>query len=136
LWFEQDETRFHPPQSYPQRAAVCLSSHDLAPFKGWRKSASHMEISKLERAITDAGLNTGSLLADAHAFAAKTPCAIMLVQADDLSEEMEPLNVPGTDKERANWRRRLSVNVEAIPGLSTSKTVMAAIQSTGRSKNG
>ena len=136
LWFEQDEVRFHPPQSYPQRAAVCLSSHDLAPFKGWRESASHTDISKLERAIEEAGVNTGNLLADAHAFAAKTPCAIMLVQADDLSEETEPLNVPGTDKERSNWRRRLSVNVETLPDLTTSKTVMAAIQSTGRGKNG
>jgi glycogen operon protein len=136
LWFEQDEARFHPPQSYPQRAAVCLSSHDLAPFKGWRESASHTDISKLESAITEAGVNTGNLLADAHAFAAKTPCVIMLVQADDLSEETEPLNVPGTDKERANWCRRLSVNVEVMPDLSTSKTVMAAIQSTGRGKNG
>ena len=60
----------------------------------------------------------------------------MLVQADDLSEETEPLNVPGTDTERPNWRRRLSVAVEAIPDLATSKAVMAAIQNTGRGKNG
>ena len=78
----------------------------------------------------------GDLLADAHAFVAKTPCAIMLVQADDLSEETEPLNVPGTDTERPNWRRRLSVTVEAIPDLTTSKKVIDAIQNTGRGKNG
>ena len=136
LWFEQDEARFQPPESYPQGAAVCLSSHDLAPFKGWRESASHGDIAKLESAIAEAGVNTGDLLADAHAFVAKTPCAIMLVQADDLSEETEPLNVPGTDTERPNWRRRLSVTVEAIPDLATSKAVMAAIQNTGRGKNG
>ena len=135
LWFEQDERRFHPPQNYPQQAAVCLSSHDLPPFKGWRESASQTDISKLERAITEAGVNTGNLLADAHAFVAKTPCAIMLVQADDLSEETEPLNVPGTDKERANWCRRLSVTVEALPDRPASKTVMAAIQGAGRGKN-
>ena len=136
LWFEQDEARFQPPESYPQGAAVCLSSHDLAPFKGWRESASQGDIAKLESAIAEAGVNSGDLLADAHAFVAKTPCAIMLVQADDLSEETEPLNVPGTDTERPNWRRRLSVTVEAIPDLATSKAVMAAIQNTGRGKNG
>jgi glycogen operon protein len=136
LWFEQDEANFHPPQSYPQQAAVCLSSHDLPPFQGWRESASQTDISKLERAITEAGVNSGNLLADAHAFVAKTPSAIMLVQADDLSEETEPLNVPGTDKERANWCRRLSLPVEALPDLAASKTVMAAIQSTGRGRNG
>ena len=136
LWFEQDQTRFNPPSSYPQQAAACLSSHDLAPFKGWRATADASDILKLENAVTDAGVNTGDLLADAHAFVAKTPCAIMLVQADDLSEETEPLNVPGTDTERANWRRRLSATVEALPELTTSKRVMAAIQNTGRGKNG
>jgi glycogen operon protein len=135
LWFEQDGMRFHPPQSYPQQAAVCLSSHDLPPFQGWVESASHTDISKLESAMTEAGVNTGNLLADAHAFVAKTPCSIMLVQADDLSEETESLNVPGTDKERANWRRRLSVTVDALPDRPASKTVMAAIQGTGRGKN-
>ena len=136
LWFEQDEWRFHPPESYPQQAAACLSSHDLAPFKGWRASASSRDISKLENVITEAGVNSGDLLADAHAFVAKTPCAIMLVQADDLSQETEPLNVPGTDREKPNWRRRLSVTVEALPDLNETKAVMAAIRSTGRGKNG
>jgi glycogen operon protein len=136
LWFEQDAARFQPPENYPQGAAVCLSSHDLAPFKGWRESASHGDIAKLQSAIALAGVNSGDLLADAHAFVAQTPCALMLVQADDLSEELEPLNVPGTDKERPNWRRRLSVAVEAIPDLTVSKTVTGAIQKTGRGKNG
>ncbi len=136
LWFEQDAARFQPPESYPLGAAVCLSSHDLAPFKGWRESASHGDIAKLENAIAAAGVSTGDLLADAHAFVAKTPCAVMLVQADDLTEETEPLNVPGTDTERPNWRRRLSVAVEAIPDLATSKAVIAAIQNTGRGKDG
>ncbi len=136
LWFEQDAARFQPPENYPQGAAVCLSSHDLAPFKGWRESASQGDVAKLENAIADAGVNSGDLLSDAHAFVAKTPCAIMLVQADDLSEETEPLNVPGTDTERPNWRRRLSVTVEEIPDLATSKAVSAAIQNTGRGKNG
>jgi glycogen operon protein len=135
LWFEQDEARFHSPASYPQGAAVCLSSHDLAPFKGWRENASDGDVAKLGNAIAEAGVNTGDFLADAHAFVAGTPCAVMLVQADDLSEESETLNVPGTDKERPNWRRRLSVAVEAIPDLATSKAVMAAIQNTGRGKN-
>ena len=40
----------------------------------------------------------------------------MLVQADDLTEETEPLNVPGTDTERPNWRRRLSVHCGSHSG--------------------
>ena len=136
LWFEQDAARFQPPGSYPQGAAVCLSSHDLVPFKGWRQSAGQADISKLETAIAEAGLQSGDLLADAHAFVAKTPCSLMLVQADDLSEETEALNVPGTDTERPNWRRRLSVAVEEIPDLAAARAVMRAIHNTGRGKNG
>lgn len=135
LWFEQNEQKFHSPQSYPRQAAACLSSHDLAPFKGWRETAGPNDVSKFERAIAEAGIDGGNFLADAHAFVAKTPCTIMLVQADDLSEETEPLNVPGTDKERANWRRRLSVTVDELPELDTSKRVMTAIQNTGRGRN-
>ena len=136
LWFEQNETRFFPPENYPPNSVACLSSHDLAPFKGWQETATPGDVSKLERAIADAGVNTGDLLADAHAYVAKTPCPIMFVQADDLSLESEPLNVPGTDKERPNWRRRLSVNTDRLPELDTSKRVVAAIHKTGRGRSG
>ena len=42
------------------------------------------------------------------------PSALMLVQVDDLEGEREPLNVPGTDRERPNWRRRNRDNVEDL----------------------
>jgi glycogen operon protein len=38
----------------------------------------------------------------------------MLAQAEDLAGETVAVNLPGTDRERANWRRRLST---ALPGL-------------------
>ena len=136
LWFEQDDQKFLPPESYPRNAVACLSSHDLAPFKGWQETANAPELAKLERAIIDAGVESGDLLADAHAFVAKTPCPVMLVQADDLSLETEALNVPGTDKERANWRRRLSANTDRLAGLGAAKRVVAAVQKTGRGKSG
>jgi 4-alpha-glucanotransferase len=46
----------------------------------------------------------GAASAAVHAFVARTPSQIMLVQADDLTGETDPLNVPGTDTERPNWR--------------------------------
>jgi glycogen debranching enzyme GlgX len=135
LWFEQDEIRFAPPENYPVHATACLSSHDLAPFKGWLEASHPADIAKVQRAVETAGVDTGDMLADAHAYVAKTPCSIMLVQADDLSGETEPLNVPGTDKERPNWRRRLSIDVETLAELDASKAVIAAIQKTGRGRD-
>ncbi len=44
-----------------------------------------------------------------HAFLARTPCALRLLQADDLAGERVALNLPGTDRERDNWRRRIRV---------------------------
>jgi glycogen operon protein len=134
LWFEQDEARFLPPENYPPNAVACISSHDLAPFKGWQETASALDVAKLQRALAEAGVDTGDVLADVHAYVAKTPCAVMLVQADDLSLETEPLNVPGTDRERPNWRRRLSVDTDKLPALETSRRVTAAIQKAGRGK--
>ena len=49
-----------------------------------------------------------------HRTLARTPCALRLVQADDLDGAVEALNVPGTDRERPNWRRRLSVDTNEI----------------------
>ncbi|HQW38215.1 MAG TPA: 4-alpha-glucanotransferase, partial [Usitatibacteraceae bacterium] len=46
--------------------------------------------------------------ASLHRFVAATPCALALVQADDLAGEASAVNLPGTDRERPNWRRRLA----------------------------
>jgi glycogen operon protein len=128
LWFEQDGDRFYPPQAYPRLAAACLSSHDLKPFMGWRKTCDAPELRRLETALAEAGLKSGDLMTDVHAFMARTPSALMLAQADDLAGETEPLNVPGTDRERPNWRRRLSVTVEALAKSPTARHVCAAIR--------
>ncbi len=49
-----------------------------------------------------------------HAFIADSPCALVLLQADDLAGETEALNVPGTDRERPNWRRRVGVKAAEL----------------------
>ncbi|HUO53162.1 MAG TPA: glycogen debranching protein GlgX [Rhodoblastus sp.] len=43
-----------------------------------------------------------------HAFIAKTPAVLAMIQLDDLLGETLAVNLPGTDRERPNWRRRLS----------------------------
>jgi glycogen operon protein len=52
----------------------------------------------------------------------------MLVQADDLAGETEPLNVPGTDRERPNWRRRLAQPVEKLLEAPVAKSIVAAVK--------
>jgi glycogen operon protein len=49
-----------------------------------------------------------------HAFVAATPCALAMLQLDDLAGEQDGVNLPGTDRERPNWRRRVAVPVESL----------------------
>jgi len=49
-----------------------------------------------------------------HRYACATPSAMVLIQADDLAGETAALNLPGTDRARPNWRRKVSVDAEAL----------------------
>jgi 4-alpha-glucanotransferase len=52
----------------------------------------------------------------------------MLVQADDMAGEVDPLNVPGTDQEWPNWRRRVHVPVEALAEGPLAQGIIAAVK--------
>jgi len=118
LWFERDDLVFRPPASYPRLSASCLSSHDLATFMGWRRNAAKEEIDAFDGAIRREGIaydgSDEDALGAAHEFVARSPSLLMLAQVDDLEGETEPLNVPGTDRERPNWRRRNRGNIEEL----------------------
>lgn len=57
---------------------------------------------------------TPTLSAAIHQYLARSPVSLLLVQIDDLTEEAEQLNLPGTDTERPNWRRRLRRGIEDV----------------------
>lgn len=57
---------------------------------------------------------TPALAAALHRYLARSPASLLLVQVDDLSGEVEQINVPGTVDERPNWRRRLSLAVDQL----------------------
>jgi 4-alpha-glucanotransferase len=59
---------------------------------------------------------------------AQTPSQIMMVQADDLSGEADPLNVPGTDREWPNWRRRVGVPVEDLGVSARARAILTAVK--------
>jgi glycogen debranching enzyme GlgX/4-alpha-glucanotransferase len=64
-----------------------------------------------------------------HAFISATPCLLDLVQADDLAAETVTVNLPGTDAERPNWRRRVGVETEGLWGTPTGLAVLSGVQS-------
>ena len=137
LGFERDGERFRPPGRWPADAVACVATHDLPPLAGWWAGTDLEERESLglataaesladwqareagKRALCEAVGEAGLAPPDpaspqppleaVHAFLAKTPCALRLLQADDLAGERVALNLPGTDRERDNWRRRIRV---------------------------
>ena len=143
LWFERDGDAFIAPSQWPAQAAACVSTHDLPTIAGWWTGADIDErealglLSKADaasaraerqaaKAALAAALQRAGVRLDAtapydaavagaiHRFVGSSASALALLQADDLAGETVALNLPGTDRERANWRRRLAVDVDAL----------------------
>jgi (1->4)-alpha-D-glucan 1-alpha-D-glucosylmutase len=49
-----------------------------------------------------------------HAFLARTPAALMLVQLEDALGVLTQVNVPGTVNEQPNWRRKLPLDLACL----------------------
>ncbi len=143
LWFERDGSSFKPPEAYPAHALTCLASHDLPTYAGWRAArdiAISEELGQLSedearrrRAERNDEIRhldeiAGATAAAVHGFVARTPSQVMLVQADDLAGESEPLNVPGTDTERPNWRRRLTGTIDDMMEEPLARSIIDAVK--------
>ena len=61
--------------------------------------------------VDGAGPFTPELNAALHRFLGRTRSALAAVQVEDLAMEVDPVNVPGTDREHPNWCRRLQREV-------------------------
>jgi 4-alpha-glucanotransferase len=72
----------------------------------------------------EGGSMTPVLSAALHGYLARSQAALMLVQVDDLTEEQDQINVPGTVDERPNWRRRLSRRVDELASSAVTRALM------------
>jgi len=133
LAFERRDGRTIPLAEWPRLATACLATHDLPTVLGWWRGADLAEreaLGLLEqpeaagaaraaerkeiRGLLPEATDEASPSAALHGLLATAPCAMLLVQAEDLAGETEAVNLPGTDRERPNWRRRLGVTTEAL----------------------
>ncbi|HZZ93496.1 MAG TPA: malto-oligosyltrehalose synthase [Usitatibacter sp.] len=62
--------------------------------------------------VDPGGPVTEELAAAVQSFAARSACAVMVVQMEDVLGVPEQSNLPGTVTEHPNWRRRLPVPIE------------------------
>ncbi|MBP2300498.1 4-alpha-glucanotransferase [Azospirillum picis] len=162
LYFERTpDGGFKRPGDYPAGSMATVSTHDLAPFKGfwtgrdleWRTrlglypdDASRdkdrwdrgVDRWRLLQALSQEGLRPDSypsddgdqpfrteLAAAVHAYLARTPSRIVMVQIEDALCEDEQPNLPGTVDQHPNWRRRLTREVEQLDGDAELAQVIA-----------
>jgi (1->4)-alpha-D-glucan 1-alpha-D-glucosylmutase len=59
------------------------------------------------------GAASGALREAVHAYLARTPSAVMMVQLEDVFGVAEQANLPGTIDQHPNWRRKLPLPLEA-----------------------
>jgi 4-alpha-glucanotransferase len=144
LFFETNEHGYLPPAAYPPLALAVAGSHDLPTLRGWWEAADievkarlglypdaegpdrarqerARERAKLVAALCREGLiaegavmDVAHLIRAAHAYLARSRCALAIVQIDDITDEADQVNVPATSEEHPNWRRRLSLTLEDI----------------------
>jgi glycogen operon protein len=128
LWFEREkDDALKDPRQWSYLAAACLSSHDLPTLKT-RLATIPADKKALELALKEYDVDVnGNLESDAYRLLAESGAGLVLVQVDDLSGETEALNVPGTDRERPNWRRRISIPLEDLADTPTAQGILAAM---------
>ena len=143
-----------PAARYPVRAMACVATHDLPPLAGWWEGEDIREreaLGLLGSSVADArqereteraalvetleqqgclsgAVSTDAVVVGAHAFIAQTPSELLLVQADDLSGARIGVNLPGTDRERPNWRRLLPGTVETLFDSAIAQGIMKAVR--------
>ncbi len=148
LWFSKHpDGSFQRPDEYPQQAAVSTTTHDLPTIAGFaagrdievRRQAGLISESEYhertaaraqEKARLDEALRNAGFAGDAVGFVLSTPCALAIVNQEDLTGQTEQQNLPGTTHEYPNWRRKMKVAVEELGPMA--EKLGAAIRHAGR----
>jgi (1->4)-alpha-D-glucan 1-alpha-D-glucosylmutase len=147
LLFEKDSSgEYCPPGAYPREALVCVTTHDLPTWQGYWKAHDlklrdrlgltvdakkefalrETEKARLKAALEREGLDLSAR--SAHAFIARTPAKLAMLQPEDVFEMLDQANLPGTVDQHPNWRRKLPRALErwsAEPRVAALAGIMA-----------
>jgi 4-alpha-glucanotransferase len=138
-FFEQREDGCYvPADQYPELSVSVAGSHDLPTLKNWlegddidlraslglypsenetqtqRDFRASQKSAIFDRLKLDTSSEIKAFTDAVHGFLGKTSSMLAMAQLDDLVGEADPVNVPGTSTEHANWRRKYAVELEQI----------------------
>ncbi len=158
ILFERAGERFIPPRDYPAKAMACVSTHDLPTLEGWWSNADIDEKERLgllapetaaaerairqndKRALLEALRHEGliedpvdrafsdALASALHIFIARAPSLLAMAQLDDLAGERVAVNLPGTNLERPNWRRRRGLPIEKLFSMPRAAAIIEGLR--------
>lgn len=157
----QGDGRFCRPEEYSPQSLAIVATHDMPTMtEFWcggdiaRRAALGMvtgqqqhdedltrrqaEREGLLRLLGDIGRSPGNptdaadVIEALHAAIAQTHSSLAVVQLDDLIGEVEPINIPGTDREYPNWRRKLTLTIEEISGSERWSRLTMIMREAGR----
>jgi (1->4)-alpha-D-glucan 1-alpha-D-glucosylmutase len=143
LLFEKNSDGFVPPQHYPTLSLAVAGSHDLPTLRAWwsgedlalkerlglfpdpriakaaqldRRYDREELLSALQQRglCVDPNLEMEKFIEASHAYLGSSAAALAMLQLDDLTGEVSPVNVPTTSEEYPNWRRRLALSLEQL----------------------
>jgi len=137
FWFERDgQGNFRRPEEYPAHAVVSTTTHDLPTLAGFvaardieaRKAAGLIDDEAYrfqhaaredEKGRLNAVLAATGFTCDPIGFLLSTPCALAVVNQEDLTGETEQQNLPGSTWQYPNWRRKMKITVEEFAGIES-----------------
>jgi 4-alpha-glucanotransferase len=101
-----------PLRPVPSNALAALNTHDMPPFAAFWQQRGPQEKLILANFLHKSGYlesprtETGDVLEGCLKFLAASKAQLVLVNLEDLWQETEPQNIPGTESEHPNWRRK------------------------------
>jgi 4-alpha-glucanotransferase len=121
----------------PARNVASLNTHDMPPFQAFLDGLDiedRLDLGLLDertarkerkqRVVMKRKLRS---FRNATQFLAKSMADIVLVNMEDLWQETLPQNVPATNKERPNWRRRMRPSIEQIRRMAAVAEVLSDV---------
>lgn len=157
----QEDGRFRLPHEYPRQALATVATHDMPTIADYWQGGDigrrdqlglfpqpHLrdeeivrrgqEREQMLRLFGEVGLahvnpaEVAQVAASLHSVVAKSSAMLTAVQLADVIGETEPVNIPGTYHEYANWRRKLMLPVDAIFSDMRWSKLVAIMREAGR----
>lgn len=114
---KNNESKFNPVE---ENSLASLNTHDMLPFNAyWAKQDPSDRISLVKFLMQEGWLayetvDAGLVLEACLKFLAASPARLVLINLEDLWLEMAPQNIPGTQNEHPNWRRKARHTIENL----------------------